>query len=115
MTERWAHMSREVQGELWKKLRKGETSEDEHEALLIGAMAKQRLRDWTMRPEIVLPVFVGFMYVLSLLLPDFSFTSALVAPFGYLAYLLWMRGAYTRALRRSMEVLRNKGAGASGG
>lgn len=115
LTERWKHMSSAVQGELWRKVRKGETSEDEHEALMIGAMAKQRLRDWTMRPEIVIPAFVGFMYVLSLVIDGFSFSSALVAPFGYLAYLLWMRGAYTRAYRRSLEVLRAKRAGDADG
>ena len=110
LSERWAHMSRVVQSDLWRKVRKGETSEDEHEALLIGAMAKQRLGDWTMRPEIILPAFVALMYVLSLVIDNFSFSSALVAPFGYLVYLLWMRGAYTRAYRRSIEVLRNKRA-----
>jgi hypothetical protein len=108
LTDRWSNMARAVQSDLWRKVRRGETSQDKHEALLIAAMAKQRLRDWTMRPELVIPAFVGAMWVLSLAIEDFSFSSALVAPLAYSAYLLWMRGAYTRAYRRSMEVLRGE-------
>jgi hypothetical protein len=107
LTERWSRTDRAVQGDLWRRVRRGETSNDKHEALLIAAMAKQRLRDWTMRPELAVPAFVGVMFVLSLVIDGFSFSSSLVAPFGYLAYLLWMRGAYTRAYRRSVEVLRS--------
>src|SRR5687767_14966178 len=106
LTERWAQMARPLQSQLWRKVRRGETSQDRHEALLIAAMARQRLRDWTMRPEIVIPAFVAVLWVLSLVMDDFSFSSALVAPLAYSAYLLWMRGAYSRAYRRSMEVLR---------
>jgi hypothetical protein len=69
-------------------------------------MARQRLRDWTMRPELVIPAFVAVLWVLSLVIAEFSLASALMAPIAYSAYLLWMRGAYTRAYRRSMEVLR---------
>jgi hypothetical protein len=114
LTERWANTDRAVQGELWRKIRRGETSKDRHEAFLIAAMAKQRLRDWTMRPEIAVPGFAGVMYVLSLVIEGFSFSSSLIAPFGYLIYLLWMRGTYTRAYRRSVEVLRAGSAESTG-
>jgi hypothetical protein len=111
LTERWQNTDQSVQGQLWRKVRRGETSEDRNEAFLIAAMAKQRLRDWTMRPEFVIPGFVGIMYVLSLVIDGFDFRASLVTPLAYLAYLIWMRGAYTRAYRRSVEVLRGETGG----
>ena len=108
-TDRWKALPTPMQGELWRKLRKGETSEDEHEALLIAGMAKQRLRDFTMRPELVLPTFIGFFVLLSVLWDEFSLQSAMTAPLLYAAYMLWMRGIYNRAYRRSIERLSRDG------
>ena len=106
LNERWKQVSRAVQGEVIRKVRRGETSEDKHEAFLIAAMAKRQLSDWVMRPELILPIFVGIMALLSIVWDDFSFASALTAPLLYAAYMIWMRGNYTRAYRKSVEVLR---------
>lgn len=102
---RWADLSRPAQGALWRKIRTGETSEDRNDAFLIAAMAKQRLRDWTMRPEIILPIFLAFLFLLSLVMENFSFESSLSTPVVYALYMLWMRSRYKRAYRRSMETL----------
>lgn len=115
LNERWKQLSRGVQGEVIKKARRGETSEDKHEALLIAAMAKRQLSDWVMRPELILPIFVGIMAVLSIVWDDFSFASALTAPLLYAAYMIWMRGNYTRAYRRSVAVLRGDAGEPSSG
>lgn len=111
LTARWVQLSRPVQGELWRKLRRGDTSEEPHEAFLIAAMARQRLHDWTMRPEIVLPVFLAVLFLMSLVIDGFSFASSLPAPLVYAAYMFWMRGTYTRSYRRSAEVLERNPTG----
>lgn len=61
-----------------------------------------------MRPEIVLPAFVGFFAILSLVMENFSFGSALSAPIAYSLYLFWMRGMYKRAFRRNIDFLEGR-------
>jgi hypothetical protein len=93
---------------MFRKIRRAEPGRDEGEATLIAAMAQHRLRGWTMRPEIVLPAFVAFFAVLSLVLDNFSFSSALSAPIVYALYLAWMRSVYKKAYRRNMDFLEGK-------
>lgn len=114
LKERLSGLSRTTQSELWRKMRRGETSGDPEEARLIAAMARERLNEWTMRPEIIIPAFVGFFLVLSLVWDDFSFTSSLTAPLIYAVYLMWLRSVHHRAFRRSKEVLRGEARGRPG-
>lgn len=100
--------SRIVQGEMFRKMRRAEPGRDADEATLIAAMAQHRLRGWTMRPEIVLPAFVAFFAVLSLVLDNFSFSSALSAPLVYALYLAYMRSTYKRAYRKNIDFLEGK-------
>ena len=111
LADRWKAMSAPAQGEISRKIRKGETSDNRDEAVLIAALTKERLNGWTLRPEIVLPAFVALFFVLSLVLENFSFASSLTAPVIYAGYLVVMRTVYSRAYNRSMETLRKPGAG----
>jgi drug/metabolite transporter (DMT)-like permease len=95
---------------MFRKIRRAEPGRDEEEATLIAAMARHRLRGWTMRPEIILPAFVAFFGILSLVMENFSFESALSAPLVYAIYLVWMRGVYKRAYRNNIEFLEGKPA-----
>ena len=104
----WKEQSRVVQGEMFRKIRRAEPGRDEEEALLIAAMSQHRLRGWTMRLEIAVPAFIAFFAVLSLVIENFSFSSALSAPIIYGLYVAWMRGVYKKAYRRNMEVLEGK-------
>jgi hypothetical protein len=108
LTRRWGELSRIEQGELFRRIRRAEPGRDEHDAILIAAMAQHRLKGWTMRPEVVLPLFVAFFAVLSLVRDDFSFSSALSAPLIYALYLFWMRSVYKRAYRHNMAFLRGE-------
>lgn len=112
LAERWKAMSAPAQGEISRQIRKGETSENRDEAALIAALTKQRLNGWTLRPEIVLPAFIGLFFILSLVIENFSFTSSLTAPVIYAGYLIVMRKVYSRSYDKSMEVLRRSDAGA---
>jgi hypothetical protein len=108
LSRQWSELSRPVQSELFRRIRRAEPGRDAHEATLIAAMARQRLRSWTMRPEIILPAFVGFFALLSLVVDNFSFESALSAPIAYALYLFWMRSMYKRAYRHNIDFLEGR-------
>ena len=110
LSRRWRAESRIVQGEMFRKIRRAEPGRDRDEAVLVAAMARHRLRGWTMRPEIVLPAFLAFFGIMSLVVEDFSFSSALSAPIVYALYMFWMRGIYKRAYRRNIDYLEGRPA-----